>query len=84
MLESEVVPQSNVNHFDSHSDKLPTFVADISLVTTGTDIIVIGQINIKTQLLGYRFEGRGFTESLSIARVSAVYWANFESGRHEA
>jgi hypothetical protein len=84
MLESKVVPQSHINHFDSHCDELPALITNIGFVAASTNIIVIRQIYIKAQLLGYRFEGRSFAESLSIARVGAIYWTDFESGRHEA
>ena len=84
MLEAEVVSQGNINHFYCHSNELPALIADICLVTAGTNVVVIRQIYIKAQFLSYGSEGGGFAESLPIAGVGAVYWSNFESGWHEA
>jgi hypothetical protein len=48
VLEAKIIPQSNVNNFDGHCNELPALIADIRLVTTCPDIIVIGQIDIET------------------------------------
>lgn len=84
MLETKIVSQRNINHFDCHSNELPALIADVGFVTAGANIIVIRQIYIKAQLLSYGSESGGFAESLSIARIGAVYWADFESRWHEA
>ena len=80
MHEPEIVSESYINDLDSHCNKLPALIADIGLVTTCSDIIIIRQIDIEAKLLGNRLECRGLAKSLSVSRIRAVYWANFESG----
>ena len=83
MFEAEIISQSYINYLYSHCYELPAFDTNISLVTTCSDIVVICQIDIKAELFGNWFEGRGLAKGFAIARISAIYWANFESRGHE-
>ena len=83
MLEAEVLPQSSVDDFDSHGDKSPAFVADVSFIATGTDLVVICQIEIEDELLCEGTEGGRFAESFAVARIGCVDRADFEAGRVE-
>jgi hypothetical protein len=56
VFEAEIIPQSNIDDFYSHRNELPALITDIRFVTTGSDLVVIRQINIETQFLGYGLE----------------------------
>lgn len=81
VLESKVVAERSSNNLDSHGHKLPALVADVCLVTAGTDIVVVGQINIETELFGQRAEAREV--QLAVARIGRIHGTNFDSGWHE-
>lgn len=83
MLESKVVSQSNINNLDSHGNKLPTFIADISFVTTCSNIVVVSQIDIETQLFCNWLECGRLPKGLALPRVCTVNRSDFETGRHE-
>ena len=52
VLETEIVAQSLVDHLNSHGDELPTLDANVGLVATCPDIIVVCEIDVETELLG--------------------------------
>ncbi len=52
MFVAQVVAEGGADDLDGHCHKLPTFVTDVCLVTARSDIVVICQIDIETQLLG--------------------------------
>lgn len=51
VVEAKVVSQSHINNFDGHGHELPAFVADSSLVTACSNVVVISQIDIEAELL---------------------------------
>lgn len=83
MLEAEIVTQCHINDLDGHGNELPAFVADIRLVAARSNVIVIRQIDIETQLFRNRLEGGGFPKRFTIAGIRAVYWPNLKSRGHE-
>lgn len=50
VFESKIISQCDIYHLDGHSHELPAFVADVRLVAASSDIVVISQIDIETQL----------------------------------
>ena len=57
VLEAKVVSQGCIYDFDSHSDKRPTFVADVGFVAAGSDLVIVCQIDIEDKLFGHGPEG---------------------------
>jgi hypothetical protein len=84
VLEAKIVVERSVNDPDSHCHEGPTFSADVRLSTASTDFIIVGQINVKNQLLCNRFESIRISQSFAVSGVSAVNRANFKTGRVQA
>lgn len=47
MREPQILNQSCMHDFDGHGDIFPAFLADVSLLTAGPDIIVVREIDIE-------------------------------------
>jgi hypothetical protein len=84
VLEAKVLSQSKIYDLDGHRDELPALVADLRLGAAGTDLVIIRQIDIETELLPNRLELAGVPQRLLVAGAGGVYGADFESSRDEA
>jgi hypothetical protein len=78
VLESKILLQCHIYNLDCHRHKLPTLVADGSLVATCPDVIIVRQIDVEYQFLRNWLEGC-FSQGLAVAGVCAVHRADFES-----
>lgn len=54
-------------------------MADVGLVATCPNFVIVGQIEIEDQLFGYRTESGSLAEGFAISRVRGVYGPNLES-----
>ena len=79
VAKSEVLPQCNVHHFNSHGHERPAFMTDICFVATCSYLVVVCEIYIKNQLFCGWTKGSGFAKSFSISRVRRVHWSYFET-----
>ena len=52
VLEPKIIPQGDIDNLDRHSHELPALVANIGLVATSSNIVIISQVDIEAQLLG--------------------------------
>jgi hypothetical protein len=84
MLKPKVVPQRHIHDLDRHCNELPAPNTDIRLVAAGSNIIVIRQIDIETQLLRDRLKRRRSPQCLPISRVRRIYRPNLKTRRHQA
>jgi hypothetical protein len=58
VFEAKVISQCHINDLDGHGHELPALVADCGLVAARSDVVVVGQIDIKAQLFRQRLKGR--------------------------
>jgi hypothetical protein len=56
VLEAKVLSQGRVDDFYGHGHELPALVADIDLVAARSHVVVVCQIDIEAELLGYGVE----------------------------
>lgn len=84
VLEAKVIPQGHIDRLDGHCHELPTFIADVGLVTARPDIIVVCQIDIEAQFFSQGFESRRVAQGLPLAGVRVVDGPNLKTGGHEA
>lgn len=80
VLEAKVLAQGGVGDLDGHGYELPALEADVGLVAAGTDVVVVGQIDIEAQLFGQGLKAFEVPELFSVARVGTVDGANIETG----
>ena len=57
MPKPKIISQCCVHNLYSNSNEVPAEIADVGLVTTGTDLVVICQIYIEDELLAQWAEG---------------------------
>lgn len=84
VFKPKVVPQCYINDFDCHGDEGPAFVTDVRFVATGSDLVIIRQIDVEDELFCTRPERSGLAQGLSISGVRRVHWTNFKAGRIKA
>lgn len=84
VAEAKVVAQGGVDDLDGHDHEAPAAGADVGLVAAGTDLVVVGQVDVEAELLGEGPEGRGRAQGLAVARVRAVDGADLEARRQQA
>lgn len=77
MLETKVFSQCRVNDLDSHRHKCPALPANLGFTTASSNLIIVGQINIKNQLLGNRAEA--FAHGFPLAWIGRIHRANLET-----
>lgn len=80
MLEAEIVTQCLVYHLDGHSDELPTLDADIRLVATRPDVVIICQIDIEAELFGQGSECGKVLELFAVAWIGGIDGTDFKTG----
>ena len=57
MLKPKIISQCCVHNLYSNSNEVPAQIADVGLVTAGTDLVIICQIYIEDKLLTQWAEG---------------------------
>lgn len=80
VLKPEIGPQGYVDDFDGHGDERPAFVADVRLIATCSDLVVICQVDIENKLFRKRSESGRFAEGFAISWVGGVDWTDLETG----
>lgn len=77
VLEAKVFPQSRVENLDGHRHELPTLGTNVGLVTAGSDVIVVCQIDIETQLFCKRPERCRVAKHLPVPGIGCIDRADF-------
>lgn len=58
MLEAKILSQRNIDHLDSHGYELPAFDANVGLVATCSDVVVVCKIDIEAEFFRQWAKGR--------------------------
>ncbi len=54
-------------------------MTDVGLVTAGSDLVVICQIDIKNQFFGHGPKSGGFAEGFAVSWVCGIHGTDFET-----
>ena len=83
MFEAEILAQAHIHNLDRHGDEAPAPTADGCAAAAGANVVVVGHVDVKNELLGQRAEGGRAPECLAFPRVGRVHGADLEAGGGE-